>query len=229
VRQAAAALYRALTEHGASIQGGWRIEWERGVGYGNGCTTGTVPPCPAGRILRGLGSPPLIEVVAGDLAPSQNWMSEQILRTLGASGGARGSWSEGSRAARARLIAAGVDSLDMRIVDGSGLSTQNLLTPRSLVRMLQHARTRPWGDAFRAAMAEPGEEDSTLETRLTDLTGRVFAKTGTLTNVGALAGYVVDARGREIVFAILANASNLPGAAARQAIDDVVRMLAGRR
>jgi D-alanyl-D-alanine carboxypeptidase/D-alanyl-D-alanine-endopeptidase (penicillin-binding protein 4) len=229
VRQAAAALHRALTEHGASIERGWRIEWTPGVGYGNGCTTGVIPPCPGGRLLRGLGSPPLIEVVAGDLAPSQNWMSEQILRTLGAAAGARGSWTEGSRAARAALIAIGVDSLDMRIVDGSGLSTQNLLTPRSLVRMLQHARTRPWGDAFRAAMAEPGEDGSTLETRLTDLSGRVFAKTGTLTNVGALAGHVIDERGREIVFAILSNASNLPGAAARQAIDDVVRMLAGRR
>jgi D-alanyl-D-alanine carboxypeptidase/D-alanyl-D-alanine-endopeptidase (penicillin-binding protein 4) len=229
VRQAAAALYRRLTAEGAQIDGGWRVEWSRAVAYGNGCVSGSAPPCPSGRILRGLGSPPLIDVVAGDLAPSQNWMSEQILRTLGAAGGARGSWGEGSRTARRQLIGAGVDSLDMRIVDGSGLSTQNLLTPRALVRMLQHARTRPWGEAFRKAMAEPGEEQSTLETRLTDLSGRVFAKTGTLTNVGALAGYVVDERGREIAFAILANASNLPGAVSRQAIDDVVRMLAGRR
>jgi D-alanyl-D-alanine carboxypeptidase/D-alanyl-D-alanine-endopeptidase (penicillin-binding protein 4) len=228
VRQAAAALYRRLTAEGTQIEGGWRVEWNPGVDHGAGCTTGAVPPCPAGRLLRGLGSPPLTEVIDADLGPSQNWAVEQILRTLGAVAGARGSWREGSRAARSQLVSAGVDSLDVRIVDGSGLSTQNLLTPRALVRLLQHARTRPWGDAFRKAMAEPGER-GTLETRLTDLGGRVFAKTGTLTNVSALAGYVVDERGREIAFAILANASNLPSAATRQAIDEVVRMLAGRR
>ena len=65
--------------------------------------------------------------------------------------------------------------------------------------------------------------------RLAGLEGRLFAKTGTLTNVGTLAGYLVDQAGREIAFAILANGSNLPGSTVRGAIDGVVRVLAGSR
>jgi D-alanyl-D-alanine carboxypeptidase/D-alanyl-D-alanine-endopeptidase (penicillin-binding protein 4) len=230
VRQAAAALHRALTASGTAIDGGWRIEWDRGAAYGSGCMAGALPPCASGRRLGGTESPALTEVVAFDLGASHNWTSEQILRTVGAVKGARGSWSEGrALAVRQLMDGAGVDSLDLRVVDGSGLSTQNLLTPRALVRMLRYARTRPWGEEFRLAMPEPGEPTTTLETRLTDLTGRVFAKTGTLTNVSALAGYVVDERGREIAFAVLANASNLPGAATREAIDAIVRLLASRR
>jgi D-alanyl-D-alanine carboxypeptidase/D-alanyl-D-alanine-endopeptidase (penicillin-binding protein 4) len=230
VRQAAAALYRAITESGVTIDGGWRVEWTPGVAYGNGCTTAASPPCPSGRLLRGLTSPPMTDVVAVDLGPSQNWTAEQMLRTIGAEKGARGSWDEGSAAAVRQLVTgAGIDSLDIRMVDGSGLSTQDLLTPRALVQMFRYARTRPWADAFRSALPEPGEPRTTLETRLTDLPGRVFAKTGTLTNVSALAGYVTDERGREIAFAILVNASNLPGATSRQAIDAIVRLLASRR
>jgi D-alanyl-D-alanine carboxypeptidase/D-alanyl-D-alanine-endopeptidase (penicillin-binding protein 4) len=230
VRQSGAALYRALTAAGATIEGGWRIEWEPGVPYGDGCVTGATPPCPRGRLLRGLGSPPLTDVVAGDLGPSQNWIAEQIVRTIGAVRGARGSWPEGTAAAVRQLVSgAGIDSLDIRMIDGSGLSTQDLLTPRALVRMLEYARTRPWGDALRDALPEPGEPGGTLETRLTELRGRVAAKTGTLTNVQSLAGYVVDERGREIVFAIVVNASNLPAASTRQAIDAIVRLLAARR
>ncbi|MSR36417.1 MAG: hypothetical protein EXR95_07205 [Gemmatimonadetes bacterium] len=227
VRQSAAALHRAITETGVAIDGGWRVEWSAGAAYGRGCVTGTVPPCPAGRILRGLGSPTVAEVAAGDLGPSQNWIAEQVVRTLGSSTGARSGWSEGIAVAKQQLVSgAGIDSLDIRMVDGSGLSTQNLLTPRALVRMLRYARTRPWGDAFHAAMPQPGVAESTIETRLTELKGRVFAKTGTLTNVSALAGYVTNTRGREIVFAILVNGSNLPAATTRPAIDAIVRLLA---
>lgn len=227
VRQAAAGLYRALTERGTAIDGGWRVEWQRGVRFGHDCTTGSVPPCTEGRPLRGLGSPPLIDVVRADLGPSQNWIAEQIERTLATASGATPGWPEGTAAAKRSLVAhVGIDSLDLRIVDGSGLSTQDLLTPRALVAMLRFARGRPWAAGFQNALPQPGDAGSTLETRLTDLRGRLFAKTGTLTNVAALAGYVTDARGRDVAFAVLVNASNLPGAAARQAIDAVVRLIA---
>jgi D-alanyl-D-alanine carboxypeptidase/D-alanyl-D-alanine-endopeptidase (penicillin-binding protein 4) len=132
-------------------------------------------------------------------------------------------------ATRSLVRDAGVDSLDLRMVDGSGLSTQNLLTPRALVSMLRFARSRPWTAAFRDALPEPGEPESTLETRLTDLRGRLWAKTGSMTNVAALAGYLTDERSRDVAFAVMVNASNLPGSQSRQVIDAVVRMIAYRR
>ena len=239
VRQAAAALDRALAARGVATGSGRRIAWSAGEPLAGGCTTGGLPPCPAARLLGVVASPPLLEVVETTLEASQNWIAEQIIRTVGGAGAGgvgelpqagpagRAGWREGTAAARAHVTdVVGVPAQDVRVVDGSGLSVQNLLTPRALVRLLAHARGRPWGEAFRAALPEPGEEESTLETRLAGLEGRVWAKTGTLTNVATLAGYLVDARGREIALAILVNGSNLPVATVREAIDGIVRALA---
>jgi D-alanyl-D-alanine carboxypeptidase/D-alanyl-D-alanine-endopeptidase (penicillin-binding protein 4) len=121
----------------------------------------------------------------------------------------------------------GVDPVDLKVVDGSGLSVHNLATPRSLVQLLRYAHARPWGSLYKAMLAQPGEEGSTLSERLLELRGRLFAKTGSLTNVGSLVGYVTDRSGREIVFAVIVNGANLPAAAVREGIDAVVLGLAG--
>ncbi len=230
VRQSAAALYRAMRDQKVVIDGGWRIAWDGGESYGQGCVTGSVPPCPFGHLVRGLASPPLLELIPGVLGPSQNWMTEQIIRTMGDPATARSAWTEGTAAAARDLEeVVGIDPIDFRFVDGSGLSVQDLLTPRALVQLLRHARSRPWGAAFRAALPEPGEAETTLSDRLVDLRGRLWAKTGSLTNVGTFAGYLTDARGREIAFAVMVNGSNLPGATVRNGIDAVVRLLAAGR
>ena len=75
-------------------------------------------------------------------------------------------------------------------------------------------------------MAEPGEEGSTLERRLVDLEGQLSAKTGTISNVNSLSGYLVRESGQEIIFSVLTNGSGLPSPRVRSAIDEVVRSLA---
>ena len=228
VRQAAAALYRAIAEAGIVVEEGWRVEWEQEKAFGDDCVTGASRPCEGGRLLKALESPTLIDVLSETLKASQNWIAEQIARTLGASEGEPASWDSGTTAVRAHLEATvGVDPIDLNVVDGSGLSVHNLATPRSLVRLLRYARSRPWGSLYRTSLPTPGEEESTLSQRLLELEGRVFAKTGSLTNVGSLAGYLVDQRGREVAFAVMVNGANLPAAAVRETIDAVVRDLAG--
>jgi D-alanyl-D-alanine carboxypeptidase/D-alanyl-D-alanine-endopeptidase (penicillin-binding protein 4) len=183
--------------------------------------------CRAHTLVATLESPPLAELAAGVLEPSQNWMAEQLVHTLGAELGARGSWEEGLRVVDGFLVeAVGVDSLAVRPRDGSGLSAYNLVTPRALVEVLRYMAARPDGDAYRAALAEPGEPESTLEDRLPELRGRVFAKTGTISNVSTLSGYLLRADGSELVFSILTNAAGVGASRVRAAIDDVVRILA---
>ena len=163
----------------------------------------------------------------GILEPSQNWITEQTVRALGHELGEGGSWPAGLAVIQDFLVhTVGVDSLDVAPRDGSGLSAYNLVTPRALVRVLQHMRARTDGDAYRAAMAEPGEEESTLAERLEGLEGRVFAKTGSISNVNSLSGYLVRDNGQEVIFSILTNASGLPASQVRQAIDEIVRGLA---
>lgn len=238
VRQAAAALTRALAEGGVEVKGGWRVAWTAGSPLAGGCATGDLDGCGARR-LAALSSPPMIRIVEEVLEPSQNWIAEQLVRVLGplrprAPGGeeddedeARSSWRSGLATVRAFLIdEVGVDSLDFQLRDGSGLSTQNLLTPRALVALLGHARREPWGDAFRDALPEPGEEDGTLEGRLESLQGRLHAKTGTLTNVVSLSGYLDRPDGSTVLFSILTNGSGLPSSVVRGGMDRIVRILA---
>ena len=83
----------------------------------------------------------------------------------------------------------------------------------------------PWGEQYRDAMAEPGEDGSTLQNRLAGLEGRVFAKTGTISNVNSLSGYLLRDDGQEIVFSILSNGSGMPASRVRRSIDEIVRAL----
>jgi serine-type D-Ala-D-Ala carboxypeptidase/endopeptidase (penicillin-binding protein 4) len=227
VREAAHAFARAVKGAGIEVDGVTTVAWTAGARVGRGCLSGSVRACPNAGRLTGLRSPPLIELVAGILEPSQNWMAEQLTRTLGAERGEEGSWAEGVRVIRDFLTGTvGVDSLDLAPRDGSGLSAYNLVTPRALVRILRYMGQGPDAVAFRQALAEPGEEGSTLARRFSGLEGRVFAKTGTISNVNSLSGYLVRDDGTRIVFSILSNGSGLPSARVRKAIDDVVRILA---
>lgn len=223
VLESAEALARALAGAGIELREGVTVIWDRGTPLLGGCAAGQVHRCPEAERLAGLPSPPLYEVVRAIMEPSQNWMTEQLVRTLGAELGREGSWAEGFRVLTDYLVDdVGVDPLELHWRDGSGLSAYNLLSPRAVVRILDDARTRPWFALYRQAQAEPGRDDSTLRNRLLPLTGRLFAKTGSISHVNALSGYLVRDDGSEVIFALLSNTGNLPAAQVRAALDEVV-------
>jgi D-alanyl-D-alanine carboxypeptidase/D-alanyl-D-alanine-endopeptidase (penicillin-binding protein 4) len=128
---------------------------------------------------------------------SQNFYAEMLLKHAGG-----GSWEGGARAADEFLRGIGVDGAVVR--DGSGLSRRNRLSARDLVAVLRDMRGRKDFGAFRDSLAAPGE-DGTLRKRLEDLEGRLRAKTGTLTGVSALSGYLTTARGAELAFSVIVN------------------------
>lgn len=172
-------------------------------------------------------SAPMREIVSVILRPSQNWVAEQVLKSLGAEFGEEGSWRGGIAVERQYLYeAAGIDSGAVNLRDASGMSAQNLLSPSATVQMLLHARAQPWSDAFRDALASPGLGGTTLSGRLEPLQGRVFGKTGTISNVNALSGYLVGAGGRDFVFSILTNGTGLPAGMVRRAMDDILIAIA---
>jgi D-alanyl-D-alanine carboxypeptidase/D-alanyl-D-alanine-endopeptidase (penicillin-binding protein 4) len=223
-------LMQLLDSAGIQVHGGLAVLPDSGVPLAGGCASGTVRRCNGSDPLARLTSPPLSEVAKGILEPSQNWMTEQLVRALAGHRGERGSWSAGLDAVSEILQErVGIDSLDVSLRDGSGLSAYNLVTPRALVAVLRHMQSSPLGPSYREALAAPAEEESTLENRLLDLRGRVQAKTGTISNVNSLSGYLVTHSGREVVFSILSNGSGLPSSLVRERIDDVVRALARYR
>jgi D-alanyl-D-alanine carboxypeptidase/D-alanyl-D-alanine-endopeptidase (penicillin-binding protein 4) len=179
------------------------------------------------RVVASWTSPALSDIVAGILRPSQNWIAETLLRTLGAERRGRGSWSSGLEVERRYLIdVARIDSTGFFLRDGSGLSAQNLLSPRTITQILEYARNQPWGNVYREALPTPGLAKSTLSNRLQGFEGKIFAKTGTITNVASLSGYVTTASGKQLIFSIMVNSAGRPSAAIRRGIDRLVTALA---
>lgn len=181
---------------------------------------------PAGILLAEHRSPPLPQAVGPILLNSQNWFAEQLLKTLGREVRGEGSWSAGLSVEREFLIGVvGIDSADVVLRDASGLSAGNLVTPRALVQLLDYIRRTPSQSFVRASLPVSGSRGS-LQARLTDLPGRVRAKTGYIGNVDSLSGYLTLDDGREVIFAIIANASGQSSARMKSGIDDLVRVFA---
>ncbi len=142
---------------------------------------------------------------------SQNLYAETFVKTMGAAAGAPTA-AGGLAAARQTLEAWGVAPGALIMVDGSGLSRYDYITPEALVTILAHVDgDRRLRDPFEAALPIAGR-DGTLTRRMkgTPAEGNVRAKTGSMANVRSLAGYVTTADGEPLAFAILANDFEVP-------------------
>jgi D-alanyl-D-alanine carboxypeptidase/D-alanyl-D-alanine-endopeptidase (penicillin-binding protein 4) len=161
------------------------------------------------------------------LKVSQNLHAEMLLRLLGKAEGEDGSIAQGARVVRQFLVSAGVNPEDFFFYDGSGLSPQDVITPRAATTLLTYAARQPWGTVYRDALPIGGV-DGTLDNRFSQppLKGKVFAKTGTLNEVHALSGYVVGASGHTVVFSILCNDHSPMTDKTRVAMDKVVAAIA---
>jgi len=183
-------------------------------------------PARGATVLAEHWSDPLPRVIAPILLNSQNWIAETLLKTVGREVRGAGSWDAGITVERDFLTrVVGIDSADFALRDGSGLSANNRVTPRALVRLLGYVRRTPRMAIVRDALPVSGREGS-LKTRLTDLPGRVTAKTGYIGGVDSLSGWVEADDGHVAIFSIIANRTNQPSSRMKAGIDDVVRAIA---
>ena len=123
----------------------------------------------------------------------------------------------------------GIASEEYVLVDASGLSRQNLVSPQTLVKLLRamsQLSDGQTGNSYRQSLALAGT-NGTLKRRFvnTSLQGNLAAKTGTLTGVGALSGYLTTQQGEALVFSILVNNSELKHREIRAAIDEIITVL----
>jgi serine-type D-Ala-D-Ala carboxypeptidase/endopeptidase (penicillin-binding protein 4) len=184
---------------------------------------------PGETVLASHISPPLGQDLTVTNKVSQNLHAELTLRTLGKLEASDGSLAEGTRVVRQFLMQAGVAPDDFFFYDGSGLSAKDLVTPRAFTTLLTYAAQQNWGEAFRSTLPVGGVDGSLGERfRQPLLNGKVFAKTGTLSEATALSGYIIGVSGRTVAFSILCN-DHLPGGGAeRETIDKIVAAIAQR-
>src|ERR1700741_3639930 len=167
-------------------------------------------------------SPPLLESVRVMNKVSQNLHAELFLRTIAREKTGIGSAEIGLKLEQDFMKSVGVAEDDALLTDGSGLSTNNLATPRAVVALLQYAIHQPWGPDFMATLPIAGV-DGTLEDRMkgTPAAGLIQAKTGGLEHVHALSGYATTLGGEYLVFSIFVNNDPEKGRDAIAAIDAI--------
>lgn len=166
---------------------------------------------PAGTPWVTRQSPPLSALMPAFLKLSNNGHAEILLKTIGRKSANKGQAAVGVAAVNAFLQRSGVDQTKVRAFDGSGLSRVDLVSPRQVTALLANARSKPWFATWYAALPVAGNPNrmigGTLAGRMggTAAADNVHAKTGSMTSVSALSGYVTTASGQELVFSILLN------------------------
>ena len=179
------------------------------------------------RLLFTHRSPPLSEFAVVLMKVSQNLYAETLLRALGVQAGdstARG----GQAAVREVLTGWGVPPDAYVLADGSGLSRYNYVTADTIARILTRMASDPRHAArFEATLPIVGK-DGTLARRMkgTPAESNARAKTGSISNVRALSGYVTTRDGERLVFSIIANNFNVPTETIDAAVDAAVVRLA---
>lgn len=163
-------------------------------------------------------SAPLKTLLGYTNRQSSNFFAEVIGKLLGASvRKPQGTISKGASVIARWTARHGVEAIAR---DSSGLSSENRVSPRGLVHLLEEAERETWGGTFRRSLPVPGQ--GTLEDRLHGV--KMRAKTGTLDGVSALSGWVwlerTDSWGE---FSIL---SSMPKSQAVEIEDRIVRTLA---
>src|SRR5690349_4124870 len=220
----AAALFRQLLEkRGIVIYGKQHTRHTELASISTFTVTATAPSASRGGdetsrslqnqplVLASYQSKPLIEDVRVINKVSQNLHAEILLRLLGREKGTAGTVEGGLEVLRGFLNQAGVASDQYVFYDGSGLSRQNLVTPHTVVQLLQYADSQSWGASFRDTLPLAGTDGSLYDRfKTVDVQGRVRAKTGSLGGVKALSGYATTNRGDRVAFSILTNNFNLP-------------------
>lgn len=186
-----------------------------------------------GEEIARVTSAPLREIVQHTLETSDNDAAETLAHLVGTgpSGDGDGSFAGGVAGVERALTALGVPLAGVRLEDGSGLSRSDLVTPAALTAVLRRAVSDPALQALSYGLPVAGFSGS-LAARFVDRDseaglGVVRAKTGTLTGVSALAGFVTDADGTPLIYVVIADRVPVTRTlAARASLDDAGAALA---
>ncbi|WP_017571117.1 D-alanyl-D-alanine carboxypeptidase/D-alanyl-D-alanine endopeptidase [Nocardiopsis halotolerans] len=201
---------QALERHGVTVKG------DSALGGAPGGRT---------RVLADHESSELEEILVPFMKFSNNAHAEMLVKSIGREVADEGSWAAGLAGVEDSLVRLGVDTSDLVLNDGSGLSRGNLVTADTVIDLLVSTRDAPWHGIWTASLPVAGVSDpfvgGTLRYRMegTAAEGVVEAKTGTMTGVSALSGYVDAPDGGQLAFSVVNNGHSGP---APRAVQDAI-------
>ena len=170
------------------------------------------------------------DILARINKPSQNLFAEMLCKAMGhdcqleQGENEPGSWLNGNLAIRRLLQKAGINTHPLIVADGSGLSQNNRVTARMITELLRYMHNHENADVFFNSLTIGGV-DGTLRKRFTDTPFRIRGKTGLISGVRALSGYIRTDAGSTVIFSILYNQIPGPVKPYEQLQDDAVRLV----
>jgi D-alanyl-D-alanine carboxypeptidase/D-alanyl-D-alanine-endopeptidase (penicillin-binding protein 4) len=222
---AATALRNALEARGIVVEGGASAAHQY-PGEVADARDGPAAAPPEGVELATHVSAPFLEDLRITDKVSQNLHAELALRAVGKARRGIGSFEAGLEELKLFLKEAGIEPENYSIGDGSGLARRNLVTPAAVNRLLRYMYALPRREAW-LSLLPIGGKDGSLSARFgeTPAAGRVFAKTGSLSHVSALSGYLQRLDGSWLAFSMLVNNYNGPTAEIRGVMDRICNLL----
>jgi D-alanyl-D-alanine carboxypeptidase/D-alanyl-D-alanine-endopeptidase (penicillin-binding protein 4) len=174
-------------------------------------------------------SPKLSEIIKVINKISNNLYAENLFLTIAKKRHKEGNSEEAAIAVQEILKKAGLNLERLYMVDGSGLSRFNLITPHETVQLLSNMARSLYAEAFYNSLAISGEEGTLKDRRKGTSTSTLMnirAKTGTMTHVRNLSGYVTTNNGELLAFSFLCNNHDVPRTAIDNLYDRILARLA---
>ncbi|UJL46361.1 D-alanyl-D-alanine carboxypeptidase/D-alanyl-D-alanine-endopeptidase [Virgibacillus sp. NKC19-16] len=184
---------------------------EKGITFtGDPAFKAGVPPVDA-TIVTSKKSMPIEDLFIPFMKLSNNGHGEVLTKEMGKVVHGEGSWDKGLEVIEDTVAEFGVDTDTIMLRDGSGMSHKNMIPANDLSQMLYAIQDKDWFPAFEYSLPVAGDAErfagGTLRYRMTEgpAKGNVMAKTGSLTGVSTLSGYVTAADGERLVFSVMIN------------------------
>jgi len=172
-------------------------------------------------------SHPLSDIISKVNRPSQNFIAETLQKTLGHEFGAEGSSREGRKVQMAFYDSLGMDTRNLELRDGSGLSRHNLVSPNTSSSLLQLMWDHPYRTYYIESFPLAGVFGTPRKLTLgTSAEGNVRAKTGTIGYVRAFSGYTWTQSGEPIIFSLMVNHYTISTSEVNKLIERIVALLA---
>ena len=171
-------------------------------------------------------SPPLAILVRNMMKSSDNLAADCFFKKLGnIRYGEAGTWQNGAQAVREFLAArVGIDVSELVVLDGSGISRYNLISPHQIVNFLVWVQKQHQFCAEFTASLPIAGVDGSLKHRMAEnpMQGNVRAKTGSMSGISSLSGYVTTKDGDLLAFSVLINGFVKPSKELKRQLEDQI-------